>query len=69
MIAVAGGILLALLAVFLLIGFVLTVRDIGRFLWRHKGAVAIDAVALGIWAAVSVAGLYSQPYSPPYARR
>jgi hypothetical protein len=69
MIAVAGGILLALLAVFLFIGFVLMARDIGRFLWRHKGAVAIIAVAFGIWAAVSMAGLYSQPYSPPYALR
>jgi hypothetical protein len=70
MIAVAGAvILLAMVAVFLFVGFVLMARDIGRFLWRHKGAAAIIALASGILAAVSVAGLYSQPYNPPHALR
>jgi predicted tellurium resistance membrane protein TerC len=69
MIAVAGGILLALLVVILLIGFLLMFRDIGRFLWRHKSAVVIVVVAFGIWATFTVAGLYSKPYSPPYVQR
>jgi hypothetical protein len=63
-IAVAGGILLALVVVILFVGFVAMVRDTFRFVWRHKIALAATVVALALWAAVSVAGLYSQPYSP-----
>lgn len=68
MIAVAGGLLLALLVVFLLIGFVLAVRDGFRFLGRNKRVVGIVALAFGIWATITVVGMYSTPYGAPPAQ-
>jgi hypothetical protein len=64
MMAVAGGILLALFVLFILFGAVAAIRDTFRFAMRHKPytLAVLGALALGI--AVSVAGSYDQ--SPAY---
>jgi hypothetical protein len=65
-IAVAGGILLALFVILVLSGLWLTARDFFRFMMRHKLPVAIVLGGFFIWAAVSVAGSYAA--FPTYAQ-
>lgn len=67
MIAVAGGILLAVFVLLVLFGLWLTARDIARFLWRYKPQVAAVLIGAGIYAACTIAGSYTA--FPTYVQR
>jgi len=67
MIAVAGGILLAIFVLLVLSGLWLCVRDTVRFMWRYKLQVAVVLGGLGIYAVVAIAGSYTK--FPTYVQR
>ena len=59
MIAVAGGILLALFIILMVVGLLAAVGNTFRFLMRHLEYVGAAVAALAIWGALSYVGSHA----------